>query len=148
MRDSLPVLLSMADSLALVGQGKLRDAISQIEQKLRQIFTADGSGINDADVINTVQSLTEVELALNAWAARPDKFSGSVDLDSQQNQFEFNSASQALLAESRTGIERIKEAVVEFINSQWDLQLLSNVPAMFATSSFWRTPLGVAESKW
>ena len=131
VRDSLPVLLSMADSLALVGQGKLRDAISQIEQKLRQIFTADGSGINDADVINTVQSLTEVELALNAWAARPDKFSGSVDLDSQQNQFEFNSASQALLAESRTGIERIKEAVVEFINSQWDLQLLSNVPAMF-----------------
>ncbi len=131
VRDSLPVLLSMADSLALVGQGKLRDAISQIEQKLRKTFTADGSGINDADVINTVQSLTEVELALNAWAARPDKFSGSVDLDSQQNQFEFNSASQALLAESRTGIERIKEAVVEFINSQWDLQLLSNVPAMF-----------------
>jgi chemosensory pili system protein ChpA (sensor histidine kinase/response regulator) len=131
VRDSLPVLLSMADSLALVGQGKLRDAISKIEQKLRQIFTADGSGINDADVIGTVQSLTEVELALNAWAARPDKFSGSVDLDSQQNQFEFNSATQSLLAESRTGIERIKEAVVEFINSQWDLQLLHQVPAMF-----------------
>ena len=131
VRESLPVLLSMADSLALVGQGKLRDAISKIEQKLRQIFTADGSGINDADVINTVQSLTEVELALNAWAARPDKFSGSVDLDSQQNQFEYNSATQTLLAESRTGIERIKEAVVEFINSQWDLQLLSQVPTMF-----------------
>jgi chemosensory pili system protein ChpA (sensor histidine kinase/response regulator) len=131
VRDSLPVLLSMADSLALVGQGKLRDAISKIEQKLRQIFSADGSGINDADVISTVQNLTEVELALNAWAARPDKFSGSVDLDSQQNQFEFNSATQSLLAESRTGIERIKEAVVEFINSQWDLQLLSQVPSMF-----------------
>ena len=131
VRDSLPVLLSMADSLALVGQGKLRDAISKIEQQLRQIFSADGSGINDEDVINTVQSLTEVELALNAWAASPDKFSGSVDLDSQQNQFEFNSATQALLAESRTGIERIKEAVVEFINSQWDLQLLSQVPGMF-----------------
>jgi len=131
VRDSLPVLLSMADSLALVGQGKLRDAISKVEQKLRQIFAADGFGINDEDVIYAVQSLTEVELALNAWAARPDKFSGSVDLDSQQNQFEYNSATQSLLAESRTGIERIKEAVVEFINSQWDLQLLSQVPAMF-----------------
>ena len=131
VRDSLPVLLSMADSLALVGQGKLREAISKIEQKLRQIFTADGSGINDADVISAVQNLTEVELALNAWAARPEKFSGTVDLDSQQNQFEFNRATQALLAESRTGIERIKEAVVEFINSQWDLQLLSQVPSMF-----------------
>ncbi len=131
VRDSLPILLSMADSLALVGQGKLRDAISKIEQKLRQIFTADGCGINDVDVINTVQSLTEVELALNAWAARPDKFSGSVDLGSQQNQFEYNSATHALLAESRTGIERIKEAVVEFINSQWDLQLLSQLPTMF-----------------
>ena len=131
VREALPVLLGMADSLALVGQGKLRDAISAIEQKLRQIFTADGSGIDDTDVVKTVQSLTEVELALNAWAARPDRFSGTVDLDSQQNQFEYNSASQALLAESRTGIERIKEAVVEFINSQWDLQLLSQVPTMF-----------------
>ena len=131
VRDALPVLLGMADSLALVGQGKLRDAISTIEQKLRQIFSADGSGIDDTDVVKTVQSLTEVELALNAWAARPDRFSANVDLDSQQNQFEYNSASQALLAESRTGIERIKEAVVEFINSQWDLQLLSQVPTMF-----------------
>ena len=131
VRDSLPVLLSMADSLALVGQGKLRDAISKVEQKLRQIFIADGTGINDEDVISTVQSLTEIELALNAWAARPDKFSDSVDLDSQQNQFEYNSATQSLLAESRTGIERIKEAVVEFINSQCDLQLLAQLPTMF-----------------
>ena len=131
VRDSLPVLLGMADSLALVGQGKLRDAITKVEQQLRNIFIADGSGINDEDVIHTVQSLTEVELALNAWAASPDRFSGTVDLDSQQNQFEYNSATQALLAESRTGIERIKEAVVEFINSQWDLQLLSQVPTLF-----------------
>ncbi len=131
VRDSLPVLLGMADSLALVGQGKLRDAISMIEQKLSKIFIADGSGINDENIIQAVQRLTEVELALNAWAASPDRFSGTVDLDSQQNQFEYNSATQALLAESRTGIERIKEAVVEFINSQWDLQLLSQVPTMF-----------------
>ena len=47
VRNSLPVLLSMADSLALVGQGKLRDAISNVEQNLRQIFTKDDSGIND-----------------------------------------------------------------------------------------------------
>ena len=132
VRETLPVLTNMADSLALVGQGKLRDAISNIDKKLRKSFAGDGSGINDQDVTDAVQSLAEIELALNTWAASPDKFSGTVDLDSQQNQFEFDSASQALLAESRTGIERIKEAVVAFINSQWDLQLLSHLPQLFA----------------
>ena len=131
VREALPVLANMADTLALVGQGKLRDATSKVDKKLQQIFSLQGSGIEDQDIADTVQNLAEIELALNTWAASPDKFSGTVDLDSQQNQFEFDSASEVLLAESRTDIERIKEAVVAFINSQWDLQLLAHVPAMF-----------------
>ena len=137
VRESLPIVANMADSLALVGQGKLRDAASRLDKKLRAIFSVEGSspttgfGINDHAVAEAVQDLAEIELALNTWAASPDKFSGTVDLDRQQNQFEFDSASQALLAESRTGIERIKEAVVGFINSHWDMQLLTQVPGMF-----------------
>ena len=137
VRESLPIVANMADSLALVGQRKLRDAASRLDKKLRAIFSvegsspAKGSGINDEAVAEAVQDLAEIELALNTWAASPDKFSGTVDLDRQQNQFEFDSASQALLAESRTGIERIKEAVVAFINSHWDMQLLTQVPGMF-----------------
>ena len=131
VREALPVLANMADTLALVGQGKLRDATTNVDTKLHQIFSTEASGVEDQDIADAVQSLAEIELALNTWAASPDKFSGTVDLDSQQNQFEFDSASQVLLAESRTGIERIKEAVVAFINSQWDLQLLSHVPGMF-----------------
>ncbi len=131
VREALPVLANMADTLALVGQGKLRDATTNVDARLQKIFSLQGVGIEDHDLADAVQSLAEIELALNTWAASPDKFSGTVDLESQQNQFEFDSASQVLLAESRTGIERIKEAVVGFINSQWDLQLLSHVPGMF-----------------
>jgi len=131
VRESLPVLANMADTLALVGQGKLRDATSKVDEKLHKIFSDQSSGVEDQDIADTVQNLAEIELALNTWAASPDKFSGTVDLDSQQNQFEFDSASEVLLAESRTDIERIKEAVVAFINSQWDLKLLAHVPAMF-----------------
>ena len=131
VRESLPVLANMADTLALVGQGKLRDATSKVDKQLNKIFSDQSSGVEDQDIADTVQNLAEIELALNTWAASPDKFSGTVDLDSQQNQFEFDSASQVLLAESRTDIERIKEAVVAFINSQWDLKLLAHVPAMF-----------------
>jgi len=131
VREALPVLANMADTLALVGQGKLRDATTNVDTRLQQMFSLEASGIDDQDITNAVHSLAEIELALNTWAASPDKFSGTVDLDSQQNQFEFDSASKVLLAESRTGIERIKEAVVAFINSQWDLQLLCHVPEMF-----------------
>ena len=131
VREALPVLANMADTLALVGQGKLRDAITKVDSQLQRIFSPESSGVEDQHIAEAVQRLAEVELALNTWAATPDKFSGTVDLDSQQNKFEFDSASKVLLAESRTGIERIKEAVVAFINSQWDVQLLSRVPAMF-----------------
>ena len=131
VREALPVLANMADTLALVGQGKLRDAITKVDSQLQGIFSPESSGVEDQHIAEAVQSLAEIELALNTWAASPDKFSGTVDLDSQQNKFEFDSASKVLLAESRTGIERIKEAVVAFINSQWDVQLLSRVPAMF-----------------
>jgi chemosensory pili system protein ChpA (sensor histidine kinase/response regulator) len=131
VREALPVLGNMADTLALVGQGKLRDATSKVDKTLQQIFFNQDQGIEDQDIADAVQKLAEIELALNTWAASPDKFSGTVDLDSQQNQFEFDAASQVLLAEARTDIERIKEAVVTFINSQWDLQLLAHVPAMF-----------------
>ena len=100
VREALPVLLSMADSLALVGQGKLRDAISAIEQKLRQIFSADGSGIDDRDVVKTVQSLN-MELALNAWAARPTCF--PEPLTWTASRISLNTTVPArLLAESRT----------------------------------------------
>jgi len=131
VREALPVLANMADTLALVGQGKLRDATTKVDGQLKEIFSPQSSGVDDQKIAEAVHSLAEIELALNTWAASPDRFSGTVDLDSQQNKFEFDSASQVLLAESRTGIERIKEAVVAFINSQWDVQLLSRVPTMF-----------------
>ena len=127
---TLPILTNMADSLALVGQGKLRDAIKEIRQNLDDTFSG-SLGVDDEQVIAAVQKLTEVEVTLNAWAASPEKFSGVIDLDCIENNYEFDNASQILLSEAQTGIERIKEAVVEFINSQWDLELLHPVPKMF-----------------
>ena len=127
---TLPILTNMADSLALVGQGKLRDAIKDIRQNLDDTFSG-SLGVDDEQVIAAVQKLTEVEVTLNAWAASPAKFSGVIDVDCAENNYEFDNASAILLSEARTGIERIKEAVVEFINSQWDLDLLRPVPEMF-----------------
>ena len=127
---TLPILTNMADSLALVGQGKLRDAIKQIRQNLDDTFGG-SLGIDDEQIIVAVQKLTEVEVTLNAWAASPEKFSDVIDVDCAENNYEFDNASAILLSEARTGIERIKEAVVEFINSQWDLELLRPAPKMF-----------------
>ena len=127
---TLPILTNMADSLALVGQGKLRDAIKDIRQNLDDTFSG-SLGVDDEQVIAAVQKLTEVEVTLNAWAVSPEKFSGVIDVDCAENNYEFDNASAILLSEARTGIERIKESVVEFINSQWDLDLLRPVPEMF-----------------
>jgi len=148
---TLPILGNMADSLALVGQGKLRDAISSIEKNLKQTFSPERGNsspernvdspkrnansperaINDEEIIESVQRLTEVDAMLSAWAAHPEKFRDEIQLDDNQNMHQLETAKEALLAEARTGFERIKETVVEFINSQWDQDLIKSLPGNF-----------------
>lgn len=128
--DSLPVLSNMADSLALVGQGKLRDAIREIATTLEQSFQSD-QPLDDKKIIDSVQGLTEVWAALNAWAAHPENFADEIQIDQNQNSYELETAREALLAEARTDIEHIKESVVDFINSQWDQQIIKLLPTGF-----------------
>ena len=128
--DSLPVLDNMADSLALVGQGALRDAICQVANSLKQSLQTD-TPVDDEKIIDSVQGLTEVGAALRAWAAHPEAFTGEIQIDQNQNRYELETATEALLAEARTDIEHIKESVVDFINSQWDQAIITSLPAAF-----------------
>jgi hypothetical protein len=59
VREALPVLANMADTLALVGQGKLRDAITKVDSQLQGIFSPESSGVEDQHIAEAVQSLAE-----------------------------------------------------------------------------------------
>ena len=128
--DSIPVLNNMGDSLALVGQGKLRDAINKIAITLQQSLQSD-QPLDDEKIIASVQELTQVGAALNAWASHPENFTDEIQIDQNQNSYELETARESLLAEARTDIEHIKESVVDFINSQWDQEIIKPLPAGF-----------------
>lgn len=128
--DSIPVLTNMADSFALVGQGKLRDAIGQVATSLQHSLKSDQL-LDDEKILESVQVLTQVGAALNAWAAHPENFDDEIQIDQNQNSYELETAREALLAEARTDIEHIKESVVDFINSQWDREIIKSLPADF-----------------
>ena len=120
----------MADSFALVGQGKLRDAIGQVATSLQHSLKSDQL-LDDEKILESVQVLTQVGAALNAWAAHPENFDDEIQIDQNQNSYELETAREALLAEARTDIEHIKESVVDFINSQWDREIIKSLPADF-----------------
>lgn len=130
VRQTLPVLASMSDSLALVGQGRLRDAVGDIDRSLQNIFNSDAA-IDDNRINEAVQQLTEVGATLSAWAAYPERFPEEITLGQNQAMYELETAREALLSESRTGIERIKELVVDYINSRWSRDLIRPLPDLF-----------------
>ena len=43
-----------------------------------------------------------------------------------------NEAQVAVLGEARTGIEQVKQAVVDYVSAQWDTNRLADVPALLA----------------
>ena len=130
VREALPILSRMSDSLALVGQGQLREAVDHIYQGLQQIFNSD-TAIDDNEIATAVHQLTEVAATLSAWSAYPERFAEEISLGQNQTLYELETARDALLSESRTGIERIKELVVDYINSQWNPDLIKSLPDHF-----------------
>src|SRR5690625_7998425 len=48
--------------------------------------------------------------------------------DSQQHELTVSQAQASVLRESRTGLEQVKDAVIEYIASQWDQTHLAKVP--------------------
>src|SRR5690625_5618467 len=61
---------------------------------------------------------------------RLDNIAAGVDEGSEGQQHDLNlsQAQESVLRESRTGLEQVKDAIIEYIASQWDQTHLAKVP--------------------
>src|SRR5690625_6451852 len=64
---------------------------------------------------------------------RLDNIAAGVDEGSEGQQHDLNlsQAQESVLRESRTGLEQVKDAIIEYIASQWDQTHLAKVPDTF-----------------
>lgn len=121
LQDALIVIKRIADTMAVLGIGELR------KQMLEQGAILEGaveSGELSAEQLLTVAGkVIEIEHALDALT----ETSGQTDAAAEAD-ITLSRAKESVLRESRNGLEHAKDAIIEYIASQWDRAHLQSVP--------------------
>ncbi len=124
VQDSLPIIKRVADTLAVLGLGNLRKKLLQQGSNLKQTVEGGQSLTND-ELLGAASQIISIENALEGLL---ESSSGLQDIDSE-SEITLTRAKESVLRESRNGLEHAKDAIVEYIASQWNRQHLQPVPA-------------------
>ncbi len=82
---------------------------------------------DDALLLGVAPALLQVDENLAAIAQQRGGLSGTSDASGL-----INEAQIAVLGEARTGLEQVKQAVVDYVSAQWDANRLADVPALLS----------------
>jgi chemosensory pili system protein ChpA (sensor histidine kinase/response regulator) len=107
------------DTLAILGVGELRRLVSDSIEAVDALRHQDGPLTNN-QLMNFVHQLINIESSLDS--------SLSVAGTGSANTHHLNEAQQVVLEECRNGLEKSKDAIVDYIATQWDIEQLRLVP--------------------
>jgi chemosensory pili system protein ChpA (sensor histidine kinase/response regulator) len=120
--EALPIIKRVADTLAVLGIGDLRRQMLAQGELLK---SAAEQGPLPAEVLMQVAGkMIEIESALELLASG----SGKSATNSSPGINTLDQAQESVLRESRNGLEQAKDAIIEYIASQWNREHLANVP--------------------
>jgi chemosensory pili system protein ChpA (sensor histidine kinase/response regulator) len=125
-----PSLKQIADTLAVLGFGQPRriilDQIGVIET-----LTAGERKPDDASLMDVAGALLYVEATLAGMVGGTAEDRGE---DSHLPTTDVAQIHRLVIREARTGLEQAKDAIIEFIASQWNHQHLARVPELLTQS--------------
>lgn len=125
VQEALPVLKRVADTMAVLGIGGLR-------QKILAQAAVLGRAEIDPDLLThdvlmgVAGEIIDVENGLQNLARNAGNNSSNLPI----RDINLNEAQEQVLRECRNGLEQAKDAVIEYIASQWDQSHLANVPKL------------------
>ncbi|GAA5315839.1 MAG: hypothetical protein AseanaTS_10440 [Candidatus Pelagadaptatus aseana] len=124
--DALPVMRRVADTLELIGIPDLRQQVLTQIESLEEYQEGGEPPANllmgiASEMISMEQRLT----AMTAAASRAVIGGSSADKTAR---IEIGHAQETVLREARNDLEKAKEAIIEYIASQWDVAHLMMVP--------------------
>jgi chemosensory pili system protein ChpA (sensor histidine kinase/response regulator) len=120
--DALPIVKRVADTLAVLGLGDLRKRVLEQGAAL-DLVVESSSQLSDEQLLAVASQLIAVENSLDSLAEMGGQDAGGEDSD-----ITLTRAKESVLRESRNGLEHAKDAIIEYIASQWNRQHLQSVP--------------------
>ncbi|TQV69637.1 response regulator [Exilibacterium tricleocarpae] len=124
LAEALPIFKRVADTMAVMGIGQLRKQVLALGENLQQ--AAEENNISQDLLMRVAGEIIEIEHTLEALAAGTGQGGrGAVERD-----IHIDRAQESVLRESRNGLEQAKDAIIEYIASQWDCDHLANVPKL------------------
>lgn len=107
------------DTLAILGVGELRQMVNNSVIAIANIRHQDGPSTNE-QLLEIAHGLVDIETRLDSAL--------SATHSSDANTYHLDEAQSAVLDECRNGLEKSKDAIVDYIATQWDIEKLKSVP--------------------
>ncbi|VUD67536.1 Chemotaxis protein CheA [Thalassocella blandensis] len=126
LKDILPTVKRVADTMAILGIGDLRKQMISQNEALEELSNA--NSINEDQLMNVAHKIIEIEQRLNAIGKSVGKHS---DLSSvNEREVEIDAAKATVISECCAGLEKVKDAISEYMSSSWDSSHLNDVGSM------------------
>ncbi len=126
LNEALPVVKRISDTMAVLGLGDLRKQVLEQGAALEMVANSD-SQLSHEQLMSIASKVIEIEDALDGLAQQ--QFANvNNDAPSSEADITLTRAKESVLRESRNGLEHAKDAIIEYIASQWDRVHLQNVP--------------------
>ena len=122
--EAVTIMRRVADTMAVLGSGDLRKRmVNQVE--LLERNSATGEPAHDV-LLEVAGEIIAIEQQLAILA------SGTIATEehSAEEELQIGLAQQTVLQEARNGLEQAKDAIIEYIASQWDVEQLKDVPQL------------------
>ena len=128
-----PQLMQIANTMAVLGLGVARKIVLEQISRIEDIANSNAPA-SDQTLMDMAGALLYVESSLSALKSN-SKGASNNEEESESDEFQvpaehFQSAHNALIYESRNGLEQAKNSIVNFIASQWDHTEIEDVPEL------------------
>ena len=126
-----PTLRQVADTIGVLGLGQQRRIVLDQIDVIEAIVQS--SDVDEGRLMDVAGALLFVEASLHGYVQ--DQVGTGLRLDDivhQDMRAELSEAQGAVLRESRSALEQAKDAVILYINSQWNASHIQSLPELFA----------------
>lgn len=123
LKEILPTVKRIADTMAILGIGDLRKKMIAQNEALEELSRA--NSIDENELMQVASNIIEIEQRLHAIGRSVGKRD---DLSTvNEREVEIDTAKSTVINECCAGLEKVKEAITEYMASNWDNSHLSEV---------------------
>ncbi len=113
----------VADTLAILGVGNLRQHMLEQMQYLESLRELNASDFSGQKVLPVVDVITNIEQQIEAALI-------GIQAEPEVSERQFSQDEEFALQECRNGLEEAKDAVVHYIATQWNIKNIKPVPGL------------------